>query len=594
MALDAHKLINSISQRKSVNCGQRQQASTSMNLLDLPYTLFLEIVSYLSATDAIRCRCLCTRAHQALTRQELCVSLILTHFPRSLEGRLLRGHLRQDRRDAVDSRDWAAVFARLTRRYLHLGSATPWRTLKLETLKDPDRLRGVAPWDRFLRLDDRTAPFHYREPVWTFDSAEGLLVYPAPDGLGYQARDLETGEQVEVPFGLDGKVVRRARLKDGILVVEWCEEQAYHALNEREHAHRHFATAFDVRRTGDWDGVLPLRTSAGSRGDRPLSLWKITFRSEWKIHYLGLPLSAQDRFFSTHNAAHYVVYIWQPSRSTWGEDDPLERLIIWELGRPMPYRPSLDPLERHLPPAELGGPRVIGRLTNHELDTWGIRQGETPSLRGLFLDENTWDAHSQSACGHVFFHEEEHRWSAGPHSSANPPRLHCVRSTGIPLQGDGPRWVDDCGGGGSGDDGLGFCWRGPRRPSRSGEGGPDDEGESWPGRAPCWRHDDFPYLTVSEMFDPGAGVRVSARHCFMLETLSVHVRPKLRVAGADWGGAGAESVGDGITRIEGPDGDEVQFGDEWWGELLGKGHMCGDERWVVGEDGAGDITVLQF
>lgn len=555
-----------------------------MNLLDLPYTLFLEIVSYLSAADAIRCRYLCTQAHQALTRQDLSISLILTHFPRSLEGRLLRDHIRHDRSDIIDSRDWAAVFARLTRRYLHLGGATPWRTLKLETLKDPGRLYGITPWNRFLRLDNRTAPFHHGEPVWTFDPAAGLLVYPAPDGLGYQARDLETRQQVEVPFGLAGKVVRRVRLNYGVLVFEWCEEEACHALNEMESAHRHFATAYNVTRTGDWDGVLPPRTTDGGK---PLSLWIIAFRSEWKIHYLGLPLSAHDRFFSTHNATHYVVYIWEPTRSPWGEDDPLERLIIWELGASSPYRPSLDPGDKLRPPAELGGPRVIRRLTNHELDAWGIRQSDTPTLRGLFLDQSTWDDDAQSASGHVFFHEEDHRWSAGPHSSPRPPRLHCVKSTGIPLQGHGPRWVDDCGGS---DDSLGFCWRGPRCPG--GQSTDDDGvGEVWPGRAPCWRHDDFPYLTVTEMLDPEAGVRVSARHCFMLETLSVHVRPKLRVAGAGWGGGGA--VGSG-ARIEGPDGDEVQFGDEWWCELLAKGFICGDERWIVGEDGDGDITVLQF
>jgi hypothetical protein len=557
-----------------------------MNLLDLPYTIFLEIITYLSATETIRCRRLSTQAHQALTRQDLSVSLILTHFPRSLEGRLLRDRIREGTQSG-STVDWAAVFARLARRYVHLGAATPWRSFKLETLRDTVRLRPVAIWSRFLRLDDRTAPFSHCDPVWTYDPAETLLVYPAPDGLGYQARDLETGEQVAVPFDLEGKVVRRVRLRDGVLVVEWCEEEAYHALNERERAHRHYATAYDVKRRGQRDAVLPLRSEAGSNR-RSLSMWIITFRSEWKIHYLGLPLGDHDRFFSTHNATHYAVYIWQPGRSAWGEDDPLERLIIWELGKPSPYRPSRDPTEQHRPPPELGGPRVIRRLVNYELDAWGIRQSDTPSLRGLSLDGCTWDEHTNSACGHVFLHVEDHRWSSGLHSSPNPPRLHSVKSTGIPLQGDGPRWVDDCGG--SGDDGMGFCWRGPRPGKRSSEDVADEERESWPGRAPCWRHDDFPYLTVSEMFDPAAGVRISARHCFMLETLSVHVRPKLRVAGADWGGG---FVGSG-TRIEGPDGDEVQFGDEWWCELLGKGVICGDERWIVGEDEEGDITVLQF
>jgi hypothetical protein len=73
----------------------------------------------------------------------------------------------------------------------------------------------------------------------------------------------------------------------------------------------------------------------------------------------------------------------------------------------------------------------------------------------------------------------------------------------------------------------------------------------------------------------------------MLETLSVLVKPKLRVAGVNWGLA-TERQG------EGPEGDEVQFEDDWWCQLLGKGYISGDERWIVGEDQAGDITVALF
>ena len=545
-----------------------------MKLFDLPYEVFADIISRLSAIDIIRLRLVSSRAHAALTRPDLSITLILALFPRSLEGRLLREHISSSSNDVLGSRDWSLVFTRLARRYFHLSTATPRQTLKLDTLKNTDRIRGVNPWNRFLRLDDRTAPFHYREPSWTFDAKEGLLVYPAPDGLGYQARDVETGEQVAVPFELEGKVVRRVRLCQGVLVLEWCEATGYHALNEREYAHRHFATAFDVRRRGAWDGALPIK------GETALSLWDIRFRSEWKIHYLGLPLSANDRFYSTHNATHYVVYIWQPMRSPWGEDDPLERLIVWEIGKASAYRPSRDPGDKCRPAEDSGGPRVIHKLINHELAQWGVRQSDTPSLRALYLDDCTWDENTNSACGHVFFHEEEHRWSAGPHSNPDPPRLHTVKSTGVPISGEGPRWVDDCG---ESDPTMSFCWRGPRR----GSGGEGRAEEAWPGRAPCWRHDDFPYLTVSEAYDPIAGVRFTARHCFMLETLSVLVRPKLRVAGVGWGG-GVDEAGDG------PHGDEVQFGDAWWEELLGKGYLVGDERWVVGEDQEGDITVIKF
>ena len=665
---------------------RRQQAGTQ--LTDLPYTVFFDIVSLLPPRDALRCRRLSTAARRALTRSDLCISLALLHFPRSAEGRLLRRLLRGDDHAALAAGDWAAVFARLARRYFHLGKAMPWRVTKARTLRcggdgegeGAGCLRGVTPWNRFLRLEGKTAPFHYWDPAWTFAPRDGLLVYPAqvegrrPRGgsrgqqkqqqqqhswMPYRARDLATRREVVVPFDVAGRVVRRVRLSDGILVFEWCEEQAYHALNAQEAAHRHFATAYDVTRLGPSPEIPQLGADA-----RGCASWDVSFRSEWKIHYLGLPLSQHDRFFSTHNRTHYVVYIWQPTRSPWGEENPLERLIIWEIGEPSGYRPSEDPNERSKPPpGTSAGPRIVRRLINDELDAWGVRQRDTPSLRGLALDARTWDEATRSACGHVFFIEEEHRWEAGPHSNLVPPRIHRVWSTGIPLQGDGPRWLDDCGGRGNGNGGdgngsgdddnspfMGFCWRGPRNRRGSSRNRDayeeEEEEETWPGRAPCWRHEDFPYLTVSEVLDAAAGVRISARQCFMLETLSVHIRPRLRVQGVepsepsprrksnssgpsaspsssssssdsssrrrsykrrgrrrrqprspgldDGGGVGAVMDFGPGARAEGPDGEEVQFADEVWEQLLGKGFICGDERWLVGEDGDGDVTILEF
>jgi hypothetical protein len=391
-------------------------SSQQIHLFNLPYTVFLEIVTYLPAVDALRCRGLSRDARTALTREDLCISLILYHFPRSREGRQLR-QLRQSSSghgdgDHTGDSDWSAAFAVLTRRYFHLANAMPWRVETVEVLTDARRLRGVTPWNRFLRLEDKTAPFHYWDPTWTYASSLGVLVFPDPDGKGYQLRDVETRLDVEVPFGIAGKVVRRVRLSsDGLLVFEWCEEEAYHALNEREAAHRHFATAYDVSR-------LPPASSSSST----LSSWAVSFRSEWKIHYLGLPLSHHDRFFSTHNSTHYVVYVWQPTRSPWGEDAPLERLIIWDISQPSAYRPSMDPGGRQA----LDGPRIIRRLTNGDLDAWGVRQSDTPSLTALDIDAATWDSHTNSACGHVFIHEEEHRWSAGPHSSAATGGLICA------------------------------------------------------------------------------------------------------------------------------------------------------------------------
>ena len=40
--------------------------------------------------------------------------------------------------------------------------------------------------------------------------------------------------------------------------------------------------------------------------------------------------------------------------------------------------------------------------------------------------------------------------------------------------------------------------------------------------------------------------------------------------------------------------EEVQFADDMWSELVHKGHIAGDERWVLGEDEAGRITIVRF
>lgn len=635
-----------------------------MQLTELPYTIFLEIITYVPPTDILLCRRVSRDLHRALTSHDLCISLILLHFPRSREGHRLRHYVEEDDRDALAvGEDWAVVFARLVRRYFHLGHATPWRRQKLAVLKDDEQqqphrqLRGVTPWERYLQLNEKKAPFHYRDPVWTCSPAEGLLVYPAavPESVTgadggleaehripeYRARDLESGQEIAVPFDMQGKIIRRVRLSHGILIFEWCEEEAHHPLNDNEAAHRHFATAFDVcQMKGRRNSTFQHTSSINNTETPEATHWAINFRAEWQIHYIGLPLSDQDRFYSTHNRTHYAIYIWQPNRSPWGEDDPLERLIIWELGEPSTFQPSQNTDERSTADESAAGPHIIRRMANGQLCEWAVRQGTTPSLRTLALDECTWDDETQSACGHVFFLEEEHRWSAGTHSSTDIPRLHHVKTTGIPLLSHGPRWIEECGGGGGGGSGnLRFCWRGSRRKRnvdrRSGlshqhgdnnKNGDDDRDAhvagAWPGRAPCWRHDDFPYLTVSEVLDSAAGVRISARQCFLLETLSVHVRPKLNIQGVEafnWitdrcedgdgkgsfssATAGLEEDDDdprdehSISRArisDGPDGREVQFEDDLWSEMLGKGFICGDERWIIGEDEKGDITVLEF
>ncbi|KAK4454597.1 hypothetical protein QBC34DRAFT_392128 [Podospora aff. communis PSN243] len=667
------------------------------DITELPHDLFLLVIGHLSPRTCVVCRSVSRRWLSAFTNDANSLLLLRWNFPRCREMRLLA----DSRRNLVG---WAATFADVARRYHNLRLAQPRTVEKLELAVSTQgntssfSFLGIATWNRFLRLEAKTAEFHYPDPVWWYSQEDSVLVYPAEDiraeadqrdGHVYQVLDLSTGNRVPVPFDIRQKHIRRVRLAEGVLVFEWAEALPYHQLNDREVVHRHFVTTFDVYRT---------------RSDSETSTegaWTVEFRSEWKLHFLGLPLNRSDRFFSAHTTKHYAVYFWQPNRSLY-QDDPIEQLAVWDISSPSSYRPSQDPQGGKRPApsraqttptglwsarnntssvrvsessesivpdrkaltetlsevtlaAATAGPQVIRRMAWRELDFYSLRQRANPQLRNLRLDDHN-----------LYVVEEEHRWADGQHSSLNPPRVHAVRCTGIPIiptqaatqstaassarpddtppksrtitnivDGPvfGPVWVDECGA--DGDVTMCFCRRissnttpssAPPSPTHNILDDtatlenlnlpprPRDTLNAWPWTighseryAPCWRHEEFPYLTVSEMLDADAGVRITARHCFMLETLSVHVRPAMiSVRGA----AGATSAnddevptrknrkGNGKKRASGQTSasrtGEVQFLDAMWSELMAKGHIAGDERWIVGEDQKGFITVVRF
>ncbi|KAH8676345.1 hypothetical protein BX600DRAFT_200548 [Xylariales sp. PMI_506] len=542
-----------------------QGAALSRDLTDLPNDIFLIIISYLSPSDSIICRRVSRAWNIVFTLDEVSRKLLRWHFPRCREIREANSSLGRQPEPST-------VFAKVAQRYHHLRAPRPRLTEKIRTIQEPDGKRlhqSVEPWSRFLHFNDNTATFSYRDPTWCFE--DGLLVYRDALEGRYLAYDLETRHRYAVPFAAEDKIVRRVRLARGVLIIEWCEREPYHQLNEREAVHRHFATAFDVvRGSSRSPSKCPRVTMVRSTSAPPA--WLVTFRSEWKIHFLGLPLNQHDRFFSAHTATHYALYLWQPNRSPWGEEDPLEQLTVWDISFPSHYRPSMDPSGKHKPDADLG-PAVIRRFTWRDLDFLGLRQLHTPRFREILLDDHN-----------VYVHEEEHRWLAGPQSSLFPPRHHLVRCTGIPMVGFGPPWYEECCA--DGNVHMSFC---PRRGSvarLNGASSPRhaDTG-AWPGLAPCWRHEEFPYMTVSEAVDAAAGVRVVARQCFMVEALSVFVLPRISVGRVDL---------DDNDDDDGEEATEVRFGDEMWGELMGKGKVCGDERFLVGEDMLGNITVLWF
>jgi hypothetical protein len=211
-----------------------------MNITELPNDIFLLIVAYLSPTDLILNRCVSRGFYSTFTESELSRHFLLQHYPRARE---------LHDADPSKSKDWARIFARVASRYHHLKAGTPRRIEKLalwKSLQLPSwaRFYPIAPWQRYLQFEEKTAPFHYPDPLWTFD--EGLLVLPSSARQRYLLYDLGAGTFSNVDFESEKKIVRRIRLNQKVLVVEWCEPEAYHQLNENEIVFRHFATAFDI------------------------------------------------------------------------------------------------------------------------------------------------------------------------------------------------------------------------------------------------------------------------------------------------------------------------------------------------------------
>ncbi|KAK0745999.1 hypothetical protein B0T18DRAFT_410630, partial [Schizothecium vesticola] len=332
-----------------------------------------------------------------------------------------------------DHTTWATTFAHVARRYHHLRRARPRLVEKLPTAGPDDGLsfRGAAPWNRFLRLGDKTSNFHNPDPVWSYSQHDALLVYPRPSpscsspGHLYHIYDPSTAHHTPVPFGVRGKHIRRVRLAHGVLIFEWTEAHRY-----REFARRHFVTAFRVS---------------------PTPTVGVTFLSEWKLHCLGLPLTRYDGFLSTHSRSHYAAYLGQPNRSIY-VDHPIEQLAVWDLSSPSPapspipfpaaavsvglwtapYHPPQPPQPNEptapttAPTTEqgVGGPPVIHRLSWRDLTFYCLRRRTTPQLRELRLDEQN-----------LYLVEEGHPLTNGQHSSLMPPAGggHVVKCTGIPV-----------------------------------------------------------------------------------------------------------------------------------------------------------------
>lgn len=386
----------------------------------LPRDIFWIVLRYLDPTDTVCCRRVSRSWNEAFGSPDNLAPLLKELFPRAKEVRELRDDATGDAQIPVDSSYWRKTFDRVAARYDHLARGK-FRSVQRYKLCDDFGVSGereffqVQPWENHASHLMQRVDCPFSEAFWTYE--DGLLVYPSADHHCLVLLDLNEDRRFMVPFIIAGKVVRRIRLQKRLLVVEWAEPKAFHWLNDSDGVHRHFASSYEVTRS--------------------VTGWSIAFRNEWKIMFLGHPLSERDRFYSSHTNTHYVIYIWQPNRSLYTADDdaPIESLFVWDISKPSSYRPSLDPTGRLRESEDDQGPSIVARFGFRELGFYSARQRGFPGIIRLDVtDDAQYVEITENIC-------------AGPMDRLVGPaewvsELHTIS---IPLFTDGPCWRRDSG-----------------------------------------------------------------------------------------------------------------------------------------------------
>lgn len=388
--------------------------SQDLDLPLLPRELFWMILDSLAPRDVICCRRVSRLWNDAFRDPANLIPLLKKLFPHASEVRELCANP-APQAVSSDTDCWRSLFDRVALRYDCLSRGEP-NSVQRHKLCEEFGISGerewfqVQPWDNHASHLLQRVDLPFSESFWTYE--DGLVVYPSADHTCLVLMDLESDQKFMVPFIITGKVIRRTRLQKRLLVVEWAEPKAFHWLNDSDGVHRHFASSFDIS-----------KTSSG---------WSVVFRNEWKIMFLGHPLSERDRFYSAHNQTHYVIYVWQPNRSLYTADDdaPIESLSVWDISNPSSYRPSLDPTGRQREGENGTGPFIVSRFGFRELGFYSVRQRGLPAIQSLKITDD-------SQAIEIF-----ENLCTGPRDRFVGPSewTSQVQATSIPIIGHGPCW----------------------------------------------------------------------------------------------------------------------------------------------------------
>lgn len=349
---------------------------TCLGLPSLPTELFWLILDLLEPKDLIRCRRVCREWNSTFSHPNILLPVFKKHFPWTREVKDLQTASYGNDDSSERAASIRHAFDSVVSRYDHINRGK-FRSSQKYQLCSEYGPSAELEWFPVQPFDVHCSQYHgkvdrlFKEAMWTYE--DGLLVYPDHNAQLFVLLDLERDTKSYVPFFFRGKVVRRVRLQKRVLVIEWAEPKAFHWLNESDGVHRHFASSYDVTPSTKEDGT-----------------WDISLRNEWKIMFLGHPLSERDRFFSSHTKTHYVIYIWQPNRSlyTAEEDAPIESLVVWDISKKSGYRPSLDPTGSQTGPEVDLSPSIVARFGYQELEHFDARQRGFPAVQQLEITDD--------------------------------------------------------------------------------------------------------------------------------------------------------------------------------------------------------------
>lgn len=499
------------------------------DLAYLPQEIFQMIVNHLEHVDLVRCRRVSSSWYRAFTNPTGLAQILKSSYPLAKEVReLFRVGVPNPFNSIHDDdglRDkLKIIFNRVAERYYRLTRGIPRSVQKvhlqgLETAEGDYQFFGVPPWESHSSHSGHKIDMLFEHAYWTYE--RGLVVFP-DEAQSLTLLDLETQHTFMVPFVTTNKVVRRIRLQDRLLVIEWAEDESFHWLNERDSVHRHYATSFEINRAG--------------RG------WDITLRNEWKIMFLGHPLGDRDRFFSTHSRSHYAIYAWQPNRSlyTADEDAPIESLSIWDISERSEYRASQDPTGRLRETSTDPGPFVVSLFTFRELAFHSVRQGGFPKIIKM-------DIHSES--NSISITEVVDAGRVDYNTLEYAPRTWV---TTIPFIGQGPSWQREV-----------QVMYPPYRANCDMEIAPWTVTSPWP----C-------YWGICESTDEEAHVSFCISYLSSRTQTGYETDPLMVTV----------HTPQSISTLSHDLAKEVSY----------KGKICGDERFLIGENPLNQLVILHF